>query len=386
MPEYDVVVYGASGFTGRLVAEYIHAKHPERSWAMAGRDLEKLAAVRSEMDLPDSIPLIKADVSDPASIMSMVAQTRVVITTVGPYLKYGEGLVAACAEAGVDYVDLCGEPPFMWQMIERYDAQAKTSGARIVHSCGFDSIPFDMGVYLLQEEARARFGAPIRDVKGRVLAMKGEFSGGTALSGAGTTELAKSDPTVMQRLFSPFALTPGFEGAKQPTDHKPVYDDDLGQWAAPFFMAIVNTRNVHRSNFLLEHAYGADFTYQEMIATGPGDQGEAVAKAVASSDFDKDNAHLKAGDGPDKAAREAGLYDLMFTGVSENGERLTVKVGDDRDPGYGSTCKMLTEAALCLIDDVPDREGGVLTPAAAFGHAIIDRLRTNAGMVLEVEA
>lgn len=386
MSEFDVVIYGASGFTGRLVAEYMQAHYPNRSWAMAGRNLDKLAAVRDEMGLPQDVPLIRADVGAPDKIKDMVARTRVVITTVGPYLRYGEPLVAACAEAGVDYVDLCGEPPFMWQMIERYDAKARETGARIVHSCGFDSIPFDMGVYLLQEEAKTRFGAPLRDVKGRVRAMKGEFSGGTALSGAGTTELAKSDPAVMQRLFSPFALTPGFEGAQQPADHKPVHDADLGSWAAPFFMAIVNTRNVHRSNFLMGHPYGTDFTYQEMIATGPGEQGEAAAKALSTSDFDTAHSHLKAGDGPDKASREAGFYDLIFTGVSEGGERLTVKVGDDRDPGYGSTCKMLTEAALCLIDDVPGRAGGVLTPAAAFGGVILDRLRTKAGMVFEVEA
>lgn len=385
MPEYDVVVYGASGFTGRLVAEYLHATHPGRPWAMAGRSLEKLAIVRNEMGLPDDIPLIRADVADPASLQDMVSRTKVVITTVGPYQKYGEPLVAACADAGVDYVDLCGEPPFMWQMIDRYDAVAKASGARIVHSCGYDSIPFDMGVYMLQQEATARFGRPLRDVKGRVRAMKGEFSGGTALSGAETTRRAKSDPAVMQRLLSPFALTPGFEGPTQPASHKPVLDDELGTWAAPFYMAVINTKNVHRSNMLMGHAYGTDFTYSEMITTGPGDLGKAGAKAIAGADVDAQTKALKAGDGPDKAAREAGHYDLMFTGLADTGERLSVKVSDDRDPGYGSTCKMLTEAALCLIDDVADAPGGVLTPAPVYGQAIIERLRTHAGMVFELE-
>ncbi|MEM1363931.1 MAG: saccharopine dehydrogenase NADP-binding domain-containing protein [Pseudomonadota bacterium] len=386
MQTYDVVVYGASGFTGRLVAEYIQATHPDLSWAMAGRSLEKLAAVRAEMGLPDSVPLLKADVSDPTSIRDMVRRTKIVITTVGPYLKYGEPLVAACAEAGKDYVDLCGEPPFMWNMIEKYDDVAKASGARIVHSCGYDSIPFDLGVYMLQEEAKSRFGAPFKDVKGRVRGMKGAYSGGTALSGIETTKLAQSDPDVMHRLLSPFALTSGFEGARQPADHKPVYDEDLGSWAAPFYMAIINTKNVHRSNMLMGHPYGTDFTYSEMIATGPGDAGEAAARAIASADKNAETAHLKAGDGPDKDAREAGFYDLVFTGMSDTGERLSVNVADDRDPGYGSTCKILTEAALCLIHDVPDATGGVLTPAPVFGHSIINRLRDNAGMVFEVES
>lgn len=385
MREFEIVVYGASGFTGRLVAEYIHATHPGRSWAMAGRNLEKLDRVRAEMGLPEDVPLIEADGSDVKSIKAMVARARVVITTVGPYLKYGEPLVAACAEAGTDYVDLCGEPPFMWDMIEKYDAAAKASGARIVHSCGFDSIPFDLGVFMLQQEAQARIGRPIRDVKGRVRAMRGEFSGGTALSGAETARRAKSDPAILQRLLSPFALTPGFEGPKQPPDHKPLRDDDLGTWAAPFGMAVINTKTVHRSNMLLGHAYGTDFTYSEMFSTGPGAAGEAAAAAISATDMTAGTKHLKAGDGPDKAAREAGFYDLLFTGVSEDGLRLSVKVGDDRDPGYGSTCKMLTEAALCLIDDVPDAAGGVLTPAPIFGQAIIDRLRRNAGLVFEVE-
>ncbi|MEL7013873.1 MAG: saccharopine dehydrogenase NADP-binding domain-containing protein [Pseudomonadota bacterium] len=386
MQKYDVVVYGASGFTGRLVAEYIQATHPDLSWAMAGRSLAKLAAVREEMGVPDGVPLLQADIADPASINDMVGKTKVVITTVGPYLKYGEPLVAACAEAGTDYVDLCGEPPFMWSMIEKYDDVAKASGARIVHSCGYDSIPFDMGVYMLQQEAKSRFGAPFKDVKCRVRGMKGAYSGGTALSGAETTKLAKSDPDVSRRLVSPFALTPGFEGARQPAGHEASYDEDLGSWAAPFYMAIINTKNVHRSNMLMGHPYGTDFTYSEMIATGPGDAGEAAAKTIASADMDAETSHLKAGDGPDKEAREAGYYDLVFTGVSKAGERVSVTVGDDRDPGYGSTCKILTEAALCLIKDVAGAPGGVLTPAPVFGQAIIDRLRDNAGMVFEVES
>ncbi|MEO0361767.1 MAG: saccharopine dehydrogenase NADP-binding domain-containing protein, partial [Pseudomonadota bacterium] len=277
MSGFDVVVYGATGFTGRLVAEYLNAAHPGRAWAMAGRSEAKLEAVRDEMGLPSDTPLVVADADDPASIERMVGAARVVLTTVGPYQAYGEPLVAACAAAGTDYVDLCGEPPFMWRMIEAHEAAAKANGARIVFSCGFDSVPFDLGVWRLQEEAKARFGAPLAAVKGRVRGMEGTFSGGTAASLRLTMAAAKKDPSIFQRLVSPFALTPGHEGAPQPTGHKPYLDEEFGMWVAPFVMAPINTKNVHRTNFLLGGAYGDDFTYEEMAFTGPGEQGEAIA-------------------------------------------------------------------------------------------------------------
>jgi short subunit dehydrogenase-like uncharacterized protein len=377
MAEFDIIIYGATGFTGRLVAEYIHATYPDRPWAMAGRSASKLAQVRDEMGLPADTPLIEADASDPASLDAMVARARVIITTVGPYLLYGEPLVAACVKAGTDYVDLSGEPPFMWDMIEKYNDAAKASGARIVHSCGFDSIPFDMGVYFLQQEAQKRFGAPLKDVKGRVRGMKGTFSGGTAASGKETMKLAMGDPDVMKRLVSSFALTPGFEGPTQPYGNKPYEDPDFGIWVAPFVMASINTKNVHRSNMLMGHPYGTDFTYEEMMFTGKGEKGEAIAKSIAKSNPMGDD-DIKPGEGPSKEERDNGSYDLMFTGTSADKERLTV--------GYGSTSKMLTEAALCLIEEAADTPGGVLTAAPAFGGAIIDRLTANAGLTFEVES
>ena len=361
MAEFDIIIYGATGFTGRLVAEYIHATYPDRPWAMAGRSASKLAQVRDEMGLPADTPLIEADASDPASLDAMVARARVIITTVGPYLLYGEPLVAACVKAGTDYVDLSGEPPFMWDMIEKYNDAAKASGARIVHSCGFDSIPFDMGVYFLQQEAQKRFGAPLKDVKGRVRGMKGTFS------------------------VSSFALTPGFEGPAQPYGNKPYEDPDFGIWVAPFVMASINTKNVHRSNMLMGHPYGTDFTYEEMMFTGKGEKGEAIAKSIAKSNPMGDD-DIKPGEGPSKEERDNGSYDLMFTGTSADKERLTVGVKGDRDPGYGSTSKMLTEAALCLIEEAADTPGGVLTAAPAFGGAIIDRLTANAGLTFQVES
>ena len=385
MAEFDIIIYGATGFTGRLVAEYMHATYPDRPWAMAGRSAEKLAAVRDEMGLPADTPLIEADASDPSSLQAMAARTKVVITTVGPYLKYGEQLVAACAEAGTDYVDLCGEPPFMWAMIEKYDAKAKETGARIVHSCGFDSIPFDMGVWFLQQEAKKRFGAPIKDVKGRVRGMKGTFSGGTAASGAETMKLAMGNPEVMKRLVSSFALTPGFEGPKQPYGNKTYEDPDFGIWVAPFVMATINTKNVHRSNMLMGHPYGEDFTYEEMMFTGKGEKGQAIAEGVAKMDPMSDSG-VKPGEGPSKEERETGNYDLMFTGTSAKGERIVVGVTGDRDPGYGSTSKMLTEAAVCLLEEAAEAPAGVTTPAPTFGQALIDRLEKNAGLTFKVEA
>lgn len=386
MADFDIIIYGATGFTGRLVAEYMNATHPNRPWAMAGRSAEKLAQVRDEMGLPADTAMVVADASDPASIKAMVARAGAVITTVGPYQAYGEPLVAACAAAGTDYVDLSGEPPFMWNMIEKYDELAKSTGARIVHSCGFDSVPFDMGVYYLQEQAKAKFGAPLKDVKGRVRGMRGTFSGGTAASGMMTMKAAQGDPEVMNRLMSPFALTPGFNGPEQPHGGKPYEDKDLGAWVAPFFMAPINTKNVHRSNALLGHAYGEDFTYEEMMFTGTGEAGQQMAIKLASMNPMADKNGPKPGEGPSKEERDNGSYDLMFTGVSESGERMIVGVKGDRDPGYGSTSKMLTECALCLLDEAKDAPGGVLTPAPVFGNAIIERLRARAGLTFEVEA
>ncbi|MEM8775959.1 MAG: saccharopine dehydrogenase NADP-binding domain-containing protein [Pseudomonadota bacterium] len=385
MADFEIVVYGASGFTGRLVTEYLGQNYPDRSWAMAGRNAEKMAAVRNELGLSEHVPTIVADASNPASIEAMVRRAKVIITTVGPYQLHGPPLVAACASAGTDYVDLSGEPPFMWDMIEQFDDAAKVSGARIVHSCGFDSVPSDMGVYFLQSEANRRFGAPLTNVKCRLRSMKGTFSGGTAASGKATMAAVMKNPDVMQKLFSPYALSPGHEGPEQPRGNKPYEDADFGNWVAPFFMAPVNTKNVHRSNMLLGYPYGKDFTYEEMMFTGPGEKGEAIAQHIATTDPLAGQEDLKPGDGPSKEERENGSYDFMFTGVSNSGERLTVGVKGDKDPGYGSTSKIISECAFCLLEEAAGTPGGVLTPASAFGHSIIDRTRANAGLTFEVE-
>jgi len=386
--EFDIVVYGATGFTGRLVAEYLAQNYADGSvkWAMAGRSAEKLASVRDLIGAPADTPLITADAADPAALKTMVESTKVVLTTVGPYGLYGEPLVAACAAAGTDYVDLCGEVPFMRQMIDAHGETAKKTGARIVFSCGFDSVPFDMGVYFLQESAKETFGKPAPRVKGRVRAMNGTLSGGTAASGKATMEAAAADPVLMGHLFNAYSLAPGYEGVEQPDGMKSYEDPAVNMWVAPFFMAVINVKNVHRSNFLMDNAYGADFTYDEMMLAGPGDAGKKTAEAIAAVDITGGDDAPKPGEGPSKEEREAGNYDVLFIGEMADGKMIKVGVTGDKDPGYGSTSKIISECALCLIQDVPDLAGGIMTTAPAFGMKIIDRLRANAGLTFEVEA
>ena len=385
---FDLVVHGATGFTGRLVVEYLLRRYPAGSglrWAMGGRNAAKLAAVRDELGAPADTPLVVTDTGNPASLQALMEQTRLVLTTVGPYQLYGNELVAACASAGVDYVDLCGEPAWMRQMIDAHEAAARASGARIVFSCGFDSIPFDLGVFMLQREMQARFGQPAQRVRGRVRKMKGTFSGGTAASLKATMAAAAAQPGVLDLLRNPFSLTPGFEGPRQPSGSKPMVDEVLGLWVAPFVMAAINTRNVHRSNFLLGHAYGADFVYDEMMVTGAGEKGEALANAVAADKSLGADDGPKPGEGPSREERESGFYDVLFIGTDTAGHSLRVGVKGDRDPGYGSTSKMITEAAVCLLQDAPDTPGGIWTTAPAMGNALIARLKANAGLSFTVE-
>src|SRR5712671_5979358 len=279
--KFDIVVYGGTGFTGQLVAEYLAARYKgdaNLKWAMAGRSKDKLATVRDAIGAPADTPLIVADASDIASLKAMVAQAKSVITTVGPYQFYGNDVLAACVEAGVDYFDLCGEPLWMRQMIDRHEAAAKASGARIVFSCGYDSLPFELGAFYVQDAAKRAFGAPAARVKGRVRDMRGTFSGGTAASARATFEAVAKDLSLVALLKDPFVLTPGFEGPKQPPGNRPVFEEDLQSWAAPFVMATINTRNIHRSNMLMGFPYGKEFIYDEMLLTGPGEKGEANAR------------------------------------------------------------------------------------------------------------
>ena len=387
--EFDVVVYGATGFTGRLVAEYLNTQYAgsDIKWAMAGRSQDKLESVRSEMGISSDIPLIVANSNAPSTLADMASRAKAICTTVGPYQLYGDPVIEACVSQGTDYVDLSGEPAWMHDTIEKYDTLAKESGARIVHSCGFDSIPFDLGVYYMQKHAIANHGGACPAVRGRVRKMKGMFSGGTAASFFETMKRAGMQPEVLNWLKDPFSLTPDFSGPPQPTGHKPIFEADLDSWSAPFIMASINTKNVHRSNALLGHMYGADFTYDEMVLTGPGEQGEAAAHHVANDKSMATNPP-KPGEGPSKEERETGFYDVMYVGKAPDGHRIIASVSGDKDPGYGSTSKMIAEAALCLARDI-DRSvtpGGVYTPAPAMGEALIKRLEANAGLKFSIES
>jgi short subunit dehydrogenase-like uncharacterized protein len=377
--EFDIIVYGATGFTGRLVAEHLAARYGvggEVKWAMAGRSLEKLEAVRDEIGAPKDTPLVVADAADPASLKAMVGRAKAILTTVGPYQLYGSDLVAACAAAGTDYLDLSGEPNWMARMIVEHEAAAKASGARILFSCGFDSIPFELGVFFAQETAKAKLGGVVPRVKGRMRQLKGGLSGGTAASGRATMEAIQKDPSQLMLMIDPFALTPGFKGPEQPRGDAVEHDEDLGADVGPFMMAAINTKNVHRSNFLQGHAYGKDFVYDEMAVVDP--------KAPASFALDPANSP-KPGEGPSKEERETGFYDAVFVGVAADGRKVRVAVKGDKDPGYGSTSKIIAETAICLVN-APDVSGGIWVPGAALGNRLIDRLQRNAGLSFEVEA
>ena len=386
--EFDIVVYGATGYTGRLVAEHFVREYGGKpgapKWAMAGRSLDKLAEVRGLIGAPGDTPLVVADASDPGTLDAMCHRTRVVLTTVGPYQLYGSELVAACARSGTDYADLCGEPAWMREMIDAHHEQAKASGARIAFSSGFDSIPFDLGVLMLQNEAVKRFGKPAPRVRGRVREMKGTFSGGTAASLTATMKAVAKNPKLVALLSSPFALTPGFDGPDQPAGMIPHYEDDLGRWAAPFIMATINTKNVHRTNFLRGHPWGEDFRYDEMMLTSPGEAGKAAAEAVVGLLKNPFGAKPPApGEGPTAEERETGHYDVLFIGEMPTGEKLRYAVKGRYDPGYGSTSRMLAETGIALL--ASDAEGGIGTPGSILGEALVERLREHAEITFAVE-
>jgi short subunit dehydrogenase-like uncharacterized protein len=405
---YDIVVFGATGFTGRLVAEYLHSTYGVGSeanagvrWAMAGRSLDKLKQVRDELGISADLPLLVADASDAPSLKALVAQTQVVISTVGPYQLYGNELVAACAEAGTDYVDLCGEPGWMAAKIPQLQPVAEASGARIVFSCGFDSIPFDLGVVYLQSEAMLRLGEPLARVHGRVKTMKGTFSGGTAASLLATMEAVGRDRSLIKTLGNPYALVPGFKGPRQPDDSTAEWDDLAKSWSAPFVMAPINTKNVHRTHALRGHPWGTNFLYSERMLTGRGEKGERRARKIARNTriqnillaigptraLIRRFALPKPGEGPNQRQRESGHYELIFVGQTADGKKLRAVVKGDRDPGYGSTCKLITETALCLATET-DRTmapGGVWTPGAAMGLTLVGRLQERAGLSFAIE-
>ena len=384
--EFDVVVFGASGYTGKLVAEYIQSEYGENGsvkWAIAGRNREKLEGIREELGLSADLSILEVDSNDQDSLNAMTSSTKCVLTTVGPYQLYGSNLVESCAKNGTDYVDLTGEPGWMYEMINAHKETAQASGARIVFSCGFDSIPFDLGVYFVQQAAKDKFGKPAQHVRGRVKAMNGEFSGGTIASLGATMATLKKKPELIKVLANPFSLTEGFEGPAQLDDSKVLLDEKINMWVAPFVMAPINTKNIHRSNALLDHQYGEDFCYDEMMIAGEGEEGKQIADAMISANPMGGDNVPQPGEGPSKESREQGNYDVLF--FADLGEEsIEARVTGDMDPGYGSTSKMITESAICLIQDCSDLPGGIYTPAPAMGDKLIHRLVKKAGLTFNI--
>ena len=405
--ELDLVVWGATGFTGRLVAAYLFERYGadgELRWAMGGRNAVKLEGLREELGRASSnIPLLVGDSHDAVAMDAVVTRTRVVCSTVGPFAKYGTELVAACARHGTHYCDITGEVHWIRRMIEDHEGAARASGARIVHCCGFDSIPSDLGCLYLNEAMRSRHGRPCSEVKLRVKRMKGGFSGGTVASVLNVLEEVRADRTTRRVMGDPYALNPDGErsGPDGPDQRGPVWDVDVDSWTAPFVMAAINTRVVRRSNALLDYAYGRAFRYGEAIMTGRGPSGWARATGatvalggfLTLASFRPTRALLnkfvlpQPGEGPSAQQRRQGFFDLLLVGKSDD-VRLRARVKGNRDPGYGATSRMLGESAVCLALDEEEliAGGGVWTPASCLGVRLIERLERNAGMSFSLES
>ena len=407
---FDIVLWGATGFTGRLVAEYLveHYGDTDLRLALGGRNLAKLEGVRAELArlCPPAadLPLLIGDSFDVPSLRAIASQTEVVCTTVGPYGKYGAGLVEACVEEGTDYCDLTGETPFIRRMIDSHHDRAVQTGARIVHCCGFDSIPSDLGTWMMFR-AMEEQGAELGEVAFYAGESHGGFSGGTVASILHLLEEARRDPGVRAVLSDPYALNPegersGPDGPDPMTVH---FDRRLRMWVGPFLMAAINSRVVRRTNALLGYPYGRSFRYSERMSFGKGPKGllratavaTGLAAFVAAASIGPTRRLLaqkvlpKPGEGPSREERERGFFvvRLIASGRTGDGQAVELRgrVEGRKDPGYGETAKMLAEAALCLALDGAelDAPGGVRTPASTMGDRLLERLRA-ASMLFEV--
>ena len=395
--DLDVVLYGATGFVGKLTARYLAEHAPEGARiALAGRSEPKLAKLRGELG-PRAAdwPLLVADSQDTAALAVIAQRARAVATTVGPYQKYGFPLVQACAEAGTHYADLAGEILFMRETIDRFDATARESGARIVHTCGFDSIPSDLGVLELHRVAQRDDAGELEDTTFVLERVSGGFSGGTLDSLRGQLDAMKRNPALRKIAGDPYALSPdrdaepdlGRERDLQSVER----DSELG-WLAPFVMAGINTRVVRRSNALQNHAYGPRFRYREVMSAGGGPLAPVKAGAivaalgglVAGMGFGPtrplvDKLLPAPGEGPSEKAQRRGFYEIAIHARTSSGRRLTSRVVQKGDPGYAATAVLFGESALCLAldgDRLPEG-GGVLTPATAMGDVLAERLRVS---------
>jgi len=406
--EFDIVVWGATGFTGRLAAQKLAARIGGGNnvrWAIGGRNRAKLEAVRSTLGpAAADIPIVLADSHDVSSLDALVARTNVVVSTVGPYAMYGSELVGACVRAGAHYCDLAAEAHWIRKMIDAHENEAAETGARIVHACGMDSIPSDVGVHFLQQHAKQLYGKSCSRVKMRVTEMQGGFSGGTAASLLHGTKAGRTDPSIGRAMREPYYLAP--EGHRQGPDEpddmrstKVEYDEDLQAWTKPFFMGPMNSKIVRRTNALLGHPYGQDFRYDEARVVADGLSGRIKAKAealgyvafLAAVSSPPTRSLLTkyvlpdSGQGPDKETRESGQWKIVLVGKMDDGTTVRTLVGGEGDPATDSTSRMLIESALCLAQDADKIPvgGGSWTPAAAMGDLLLDRLTSHAGMSFE---
>lgn len=397
---FDLIVFGATSFVGQIVVGHLVERGDRKlQWAMAGRNAAKLGDVAAATLA--TVDRIVADAGDLHEMRQLARRTRVIASTVGPYALHGSNLVQACAEEGTDYVDLTGESQWMRKMIDTHTVAATVSGARIVHSCGFDSIPSDMGVWFTQQESIRRLGEPCVRIGMRLAGARGGASGGTIASLLNVVAELSKDPDLREMMKNPYALAPAHlrTGPTQPNVTLPQRDDLSGQWVAPFVMAGINTKVVQRSHALLDRPWGEDFLYDEAMLTGNGPLGAAKASGVAGAMGGFMAASLlapvrgmlsrfilpKPGEGPSPAAQAKGYFDLRFFGLTESGRRITAKVTGDRDPGYGSTAKMIVAAALTLVEvDRPTTPGGFWTPSTSMGAALLEALRRDAGLTFEV--
>ncbi len=407
--EFHIVLQGATGFTGRLTAEFLARRYGTGGairWALAGRNREKLEGVRDEVAREGgfeaaSLPTIVADASSREEMGALAARARVVCTTVGPYAKYGTPLVEACVENATHYCDLTGEIQWMRKMIDAHHDAARDSGARIVFTCGFDCIPADLGVHFVQREMKARHGVSASRVKMRVKDFKGGASGGTIASMINMLDEASEDRDLLRVVQHPYSLNPKADrtGPDRPEPTGPAHDPDFDEWTAPFVMGGIDTKVVRRTNALSDYAYGRDFRYDEAMLMGAGPRGFAAASATAVG-LGAGMAAMVVGpirravakrlpapgEGPSKETRESGYFEILFHAEHPEDRALDLRarVRGDRDPGYGSTSKMLGESAVCLALDDLASEGGTLTPAVAMGDLLLERLQKNAGVSFEI--
>ena len=393
--EYDIAIYGATGFVGRLVAEYLARSRPQGlTIALAGRSAPRLTELREQLGVAAADwPIHVADASDPQAVAQLASAARVVATTVGPYARYGHELVAACAANGTHYCDLTGEVLFARDCIDRYHETAQSTGARIVNSCGFDSIPSDLGVLLAHQKAVNAGLGPLLDTTLVVRSLKGGFSGGTIDSLRNQLAAVKADRSLARIVVDPYALSPDRSAEPNLGDErdrvKVFKDESLGGWMGPFVMAGYNTRIVRRSNALQDWAYGREFRYREVQGFGNRPKSAAMAASTAAgltalyagmsfkaTSWAVDKVLPDPGEGPSEESRRNGRFRMEIVATTASGERTSTTVAAQGDPGYAATAVMFSEAASCLAigDGLPDA-AGVLTPATAMGSALISRLQ-----------